>query len=91
MAQVTDDEVLLLWRALRAFRSGSRPACKPQRKSVRGDCPLQRTCPRWRESLDDRQAIFEETLEQTEARRAAWPCTRLLDLLAPGVSRISSS
>jgi hypothetical protein len=90
MAQVTDDEVLLLWRALRAFRSGSRPACKPQGKPRRSECPLQQGCPRWRDKLEDRLAIFEETMAQTEARRAAWPCTRVLDLLAPGVNRISS-
>jgi len=27
VAKVSEDEVLLLWRALMAFRSGRRPAC----------------------------------------------------------------
>jgi hypothetical protein len=91
MAQVNDDEVLLLWRAVRAFRSGARPHCKPQGRPARSDCPLEGGCPRWKAGPDDRAAMFEETLEQTEARRAAWPCSRILELLAPGVTRISSS
>jgi hypothetical protein len=90
MAQVTDDDVLLLWRALRAFRSGARPACKPQGKPARSGCPLHAKCPRWPDGVDDRQAILEETLEQTDARRASWPCSRIMDLLGPGVTRISS-
>jgi hypothetical protein len=31
---------------------------------------------------------MEETPEQTERRRAAWPCTRLADLLSPELRRI---
>jgi hypothetical protein len=31
---------------------------------------------------------MDETLEQTETRRAAWPCTRLADLLSPELKRI---
>jgi hypothetical protein len=90
MAQVSDADVLLLWRALRAFRSGGRPACKPHGKSAVSECPLQSSCPRWPTGVDDREAIFEETLEQTEVRRAAWPCSRILDALEPGVNRISA-
>lgn len=90
MAQVGEDEVLLLWRAVRAFRSGARPQCKPQGRPPRSDCPLEARCPRWRGGPDDRLAMLDETLAQTEARRAGWPCSRVLDLLSPGVTRISS-
>lgn len=90
MAQVSEDDVLLVWRALRSFRSGARPACKPRGSPQRSDCPIEGNCPRWRAGVDDREAIFTETLDQTEARRAAWPCSRILNLLGPGVTRISS-
>jgi hypothetical protein len=33
---------------------------------------------------------MDETMEQIEARRAAWPCSRILDLLTPEVTRISA-
>jgi hypothetical protein len=33
---------------------------------------------------------MDETLEQTDARRASWPCSRILDLLTPDVRRISA-
>ena len=87
MARVSDDEVLLLWRALTRFRAGSNAACAPERRSGASACPLYAACPRWGQP-DDQQQSFEETAEQTERRRAAWPCSRLLDLLAPGVTRI---
>lgn len=90
MAQVSDDEVLLLWRALREFRSGARPACRPKGRARQSDCPIASHCPRWGSDIDDRLAIFDETLAQTEARRAAWPCSRVMNVLAPGVTRISS-
>jgi hypothetical protein len=87
MATVGDDEVLLLWRALSAFRTGANPACRPAGRPPRSQCPLFHRCPRWQEP-DDRQLSLEETLEQTERRRAAWPCSRLLDLLGPETRRI---
>lgn len=90
MAQVTEDDVLLLWRALRAYRSGARPACQPRGRPRRSPCPFHESCPRWRGQADDRTAIMAETLEQIEARRAAWPCSRILDLLTPEVTRISA-
>jgi hypothetical protein len=90
MAQVNDDEVLLLWRALRTFRSGTTADCKPRGRPARSACPLEHDCPRWHSGPDDRLAIFDETLAETEARRAAWPCSRLLDILGPGVTRIGS-
>jgi hypothetical protein len=31
---------------------------------------------------------MDETLEETEARRVAWPCTRLADLLSPELRHI---
>jgi len=31
MSRVSEDEVLLLWRALRAFRSGKKPPPAPRR------------------------------------------------------------
>ena len=46
MAKVSDDEVLLLWRALMAYRSGPRPACRAQGKPPRSPCPLYARCPR---------------------------------------------
>ena len=87
MATVDDDEVLLLWRALSAFRSGAIPACRPHGSPARSQCPLCDRCPRWHQP-DDRQLSLDETLEQTERRRAAWPCSRLLDLLGPETRRI---
>jgi hypothetical protein len=45
-------------------------------------------CPRW-QGPDDRLLSLEETIEETERRRAAWPCSRLLDLLGPETRRIS--
>jgi hypothetical protein len=90
MAQVTEDDVLLLWRALRAFRSGSRSACQPQGRPQCGPCPFYRVCQRWRGQVDDRIAIMDETLGQIEAWRSAWPCTRILNLLTPEVTRISA-
>jgi hypothetical protein len=89
MARVSENEVLLLWRALRGFRSGARPACAPRGKPRHSPCPFQEDCSRWRGEPDDHLAILDETLEQTEARQASWPCSRLLDLLTPEVTRIS--
>jgi hypothetical protein len=83
MAKVSDDEVLLLWRALMAYRSGPRPACRAQGKPPCSPCPLHTQCPRWGGGPDDYLAVMEETPEQTETRRAGWPCTRLADLLSP--------
>jgi hypothetical protein len=87
MARVSEDEVLTLWRALRAFRSGLRPACRAQGKPPRSPCPLYARCPRWAQP-DDYVAAMEETLEQTEQRRAAWPCSRLARLLSPDLDHI---
>lgn len=44
--------------------------------------PLYPECPRW-SGPDDYTAALEETVEATERRRAAWPCSRLLDPLGP--------
>jgi hypothetical protein len=88
MSRVSENEVLLLWRALRAFRSGAKPLCAPQGRPVRSVCPLQESCPRWSGQPDDRLASMEETAEQTERRRSTWPCSRLLDLLSPDLTRI---
>lgn len=87
MARVSEDEVLLLWRALVALRSGPRPACRAQGRPPRSPCPLHPSCPRWA-GPDDYLASMEETLEQTQRRRAAWPCSRVLDLLSPEVTHI---
>jgi hypothetical protein len=88
MARVSDDEVLLLWRALRAFRSGGRPRCAPHGLPAASDCPLYHHCPRWHGQPDDRAATFTEAIEETERRQATWPCTTLLDLLTPDLTRI---
>jgi hypothetical protein len=87
MTRVDPDEVLLLWRALVSFRAGKRPACRPGGHSTGGLCPLVTRCPRWSEEDDERQALTETT-DQTDRRRAAWPCTRLLEVLGPDVGRI---
>lgn len=87
MTRVSEDEVLLLWRAVRAFRSGARPRCAPRRGAA-SDCPLYHCCPRWHGQPDDRTASLTETAEQTERRQAAWPCSTLLGALGPGVTRI---
>lgn len=89
MAKVSDDEVLLLWRALTAFRSGPRPACRARGKPPRSPCPLHAECPRW-DGPDDYLAAMDETLEQTEGRRAAWPYSRLVGLLSPELKRIGN-
>jgi hypothetical protein len=90
MSRVSEDEPLLLWRALRAFRSGKRPPCAARGHPARSDCPMHDRCPRWRGQPDDWLASLEETAEQTERRRAGWPCSRLLELLAPNLTRIGS-
>ncbi len=87
MAKVSDDEVLLVWRALMTFRSGSRPACRAVGRPPRSPCPLHGQCPRW-DGPDDYLAVMEETPEQTQRRRAAWPCTRIADLLSPDLRSI---
>jgi hypothetical protein len=88
MSRVSEEEVLLLWRAVRAFRSGTRPACQARGKPPRSPCPLHAGCPRWKGQPDDTAASLQETLEQAERRRESWPCSRLLDLLSPEVTRI---
>jgi hypothetical protein len=87
MPAVSESEVLLLWRALQQFRSGKAPACAPRSRPPRSKCPLYTACGRWSEP-DDYCLSLEETLEQTERRRAQWPCGRLLELLGPDTSRI---
>jgi hypothetical protein len=88
MSRVSEGEVLLLWRALRAFRSGTKPKCAPHRGTASSDCPLFECCPRWRGQPDDRAAILVETAEQTEHRQSSWPCSRLLAVLDTSVTRI---
>jgi hypothetical protein len=88
MPQVTEDQVLLLWRALHAFRSGARPRCALRGKPRASDCPLFDGCPRWRGQPDDRLASFSETIEETERMRATWPCSALLAVLGPDVTTI---
>jgi len=83
VAKVSEDEVLLLWRALMAFRSGRRPACQATGKPPRSPCPLHGQCPRWDGGPDDYWAVMDETPEETERRRSAWPCSRLAALLSP--------
>jgi hypothetical protein len=87
VAKVSEDEVLLLWRALMAYRSGPRPACRATGKPPRSRCPLYGGCPRW-SGPDDYLAVMDETPEETKRRRSAWPCTRLGDLLSPDLRHI---
>lgn len=88
MARVTDDEVLLLWRALRRFRSGRTALCAPRGHPLMSECPLFAACDRW-DGPDDERLALEETEDETERRRSRWPCSRVLDLLGPDTSRIS--
>ena len=88
MARVSEDEVLLLWRALRAFRSGKRPDCAPRGKPAVSGCPLYPVCPRWHGQPDDAAASLNETFGQTQQRQSSWPCSRLLELLAPDLTTI---
>jgi hypothetical protein len=87
VAKVSEDEILLLWRALMAFRSGKRPACRPAGRPPRSPCPLHHGCPRW-DGPEDYYAVMEETEEQTERRRSAWPCTRIVGLLSPDLRHL---
>jgi len=88
MASVSEGEVLLLWRAVYRLRSGRRPLCRPRGAGQESICPLLRVCPRWDAPDEDYLLALEETTEQTEERRAAWPCSALLDRLGPQVSQI---
>jgi hypothetical protein len=88
MSRVSEDEVLLLWRALRTFRSGKRPSCAPHGQPPRSICPLYGSCERW-SGPDDYAQDLRETAAQTERRHARWPCSRLLEVLDPTVSRIT--
>lgn len=81
MAEVSDEEVLLLWRALTHFRTGKRPVCAASTR-LPSPCPLFHDCPRWT-APDDYSTSMSETLDQTELRRAGWPCSRILGLLGP--------
>lgn len=86
MAKVSDLEVLLLWRAVTHFRGGKKPHCAARGKTP-SPCPLYHGCPRWA-GPDDYFAALDESIEQTERRRAAWPCSRLLNLLGPELHTI---
>jgi len=90
MSRVSEDEVLLLWRALRAYRSGKKPSCSACGHPARSDCPLYSHCPRWDGQPDDWLASLDESAEEIERRRSYWPCSRLLDLLSPELTRIGS-
>jgi len=89
MGRVDDDEVLLLWRAVLAFRGGPHPRCAPEGQGAARSsaCPLFDRCPRW-DGPDDYRLSLDEDFEVTEQRRATWPCSRLLDLLTPDTTRI---
>ena len=87
VAKVSEDEVLLLWRALMGFRSGRHPGCAAVGRPPRSKCPLYAQCPRW-DGPEDYYAVMEEPPEETERRRAAWPCSRVAALLSPELRRI---
>ena len=88
MSRVSENEVPLLFRALRSFRSGKKPSCAPRGRPPHSICPLFASCERWTGPDDDALGL-RETTAQTEGRRARWPCSRLLEVLGPTVSRIS--
>ena len=87
MPGVSEDEVLLLWRALIAFRSGRRPGCAATGTPPQSRCPLYGQCSRWG-GPEDYYAVMDETPEETERRRASWPCTRVAGLLSPELRRM---
>lgn len=87
MARVSEDEVLMLWRAVTAFRSGRSPRCKPAGRPAVSRCPLFDSCDRW-SGPDDWKLALSEDIETTESRRASWPCSRLLVLLGPETTDI---
>jgi len=80
---VTEEEVLLLWRALLRFRSACEPACAPRGGPSGSMCPLFEQCPRWHNQPSGRP---DENVD-AEQQRAAWPCSRLLTVLAPDQDR----
>jgi len=88
VSRVSEDEVLLVWRAVRAYRSGRAPGCVPRGRPARSDCPMFDRCERWMRPDDDDALSLAETVEETERRRAQWPCSRLLDVLGPDVVRL---
>jgi hypothetical protein len=61
--------------------------CQARGKPPHSPCPLYRQCPRW-DGPDDYYSVMEETPEQTEQRRSAWPCSRLAGLLSPELRHI---
>jgi hypothetical protein len=67
-------------------RAARVPVRRPAR--LRPACPLYDHCPRWHGQPDDRLASITETMAETERRQAAWPCSALLDLLTPDLTRI---
>ena len=88
---VEPDEVLLLYRALVRFAGSADPSCAPTRAEPQGRCPLVERCPRWATPSEDapnrrRRARF---VDVDDDDRAAWPCSRVLDLLDPEVNWIS--
>jgi hypothetical protein len=88
MSRVSEKEVLLTSRSLRAFRSGRRLSYRPRRHPARSHCPLHACCPRWQGQPDDWAASLGETTAKTRCRRATWPCNRRLDLLSSELTRI---
>ncbi|HEX7659083.1 MAG TPA: hypothetical protein VF444_06335 [Pseudonocardiaceae bacterium] len=87
MSRVSHDEVLLLYRALRQFRAGKAPPCAARGRPPHSECPFYDQCERWK-GPDDYQLSIYETEEETERRRSKWPCSRVMELLGPEVSRI---
>ena len=77
MAKVSEDEVLLLWRALVAYRSGPRPACRATGKPPRSRCPLHGECPRRRGPGDDYFAEMAAQLGELAFRRGMLISARL--------------
>ena len=78
MPKIDEDDVLLLWRAL----------CAPRGRPPRSNCPLYEKCDRW-SGPNDYLLSMEETVEQSERRRARWPCSRAPELLGSNTSQNS--
>ena len=72
MPVVNESEVLLLWRALRRFRSREDSRLRTTRPAPAQQLPALCRLSTVGNEPDDYRLSLEETLEQTERRRARW-------------------
>lgn len=87
MSKVDSNEVLLLWRALLWFRRGPKPICGIRNAHQDSPCPFFDACPRWNDP-ENFQVTVDHDTATAERRQRHWPCSRLLELLGPDITRI---